>query len=166
MRFILIDRIEELIPRLRIRAIKNLSLGEEYLLEHFPLSPVMPGVFMIEAMTQAAAWLIRVSEDFRHSLILLKEANNVKYGKFVEPGQTLRIDVTIQAWDGSVVTVKASGSVEDRTAVQGRLTLECSNLAGVVADGEELDEIIIARQRELLQIVWPAYSTAPRSAPE
>lgn len=162
MRFFLIDRIEELIPRQRIRAIKNLTLAEEYLREHFPLTPVMPGVFMIEAMTQAAAWLIRVSEDFRHSLISLKEASNVKYGKFVEPGQTLRVEAAILAWEDSVVTVRASGSIEDRVAVQARLVLQCANLGQVFPGGEEWDGRIVARQRELLALLWSGATPSQR----
>ena len=64
MRFHLVDRVLELEPGERIVAIKNLSLAEEYLADHFPGFPVMPGVLMLEAMTQAAAWLVRASEDF------------------------------------------------------------------------------------------------------
>ena len=44
--------------------VKNLSLAEEYLSDHFPGFPVMPGVLMLEALTQAGAWLVRELEDF------------------------------------------------------------------------------------------------------
>ncbi|HEX5445871.1 MAG TPA: 3-hydroxyacyl-ACP dehydratase FabZ family protein, partial [Pirellulales bacterium] len=91
MRFTLIDRIVDLQPGAKIRAVKNLSLAEEYLADHFPGFPVLPGVLMLEAMTQAAAWLVRVSDDFAHSMVVLKEARNVKYNQFVEPGQTLSV---------------------------------------------------------------------------
>ena len=74
-----------------IRAGKPLSLAEEYLQDHFPAFPVLPGVLMIEAMVQSSAWLVRISEDFRHSMVLLKEARNVSYGSFVSPGDTLEI---------------------------------------------------------------------------
>ena len=80
MRFLLIDRIVDFQPGARITAVKSLTMAEEYLADHFPNFPVMPGVLMLEAMTQAAAWLIRLSEDFAHSVILLKQAGNVKYG--------------------------------------------------------------------------------------
>lgn len=62
MRFTLVDKVVELEPGRRIVAIKNLSLAEEYLADHFPGFPVMPGVFMLEAMTQASAWLIRAGK--------------------------------------------------------------------------------------------------------
>ena len=62
MRFTLIDRIVELEPGVQITAVKNLTMAEEYLADHFPHFPVMPGVLMLEAMTQAAAWLARARE--------------------------------------------------------------------------------------------------------
>ena len=58
MRFTLVDRIVALEPGKTITAVKNLSLAEEYLADHFPGFPVLPGVLMLEAMTQAAAWLV------------------------------------------------------------------------------------------------------------
>ena len=109
MRFTLIDRVLDLEPGVRIVAVKNLSLAEEYLADHFPGFPVMPGVLMLEAMTQAAAWLVRVTEDFAHSTVILKEARNVKYGNFVEPGQTLTITAEILGQDERAVRSTAQG---------------------------------------------------------
>src|SRR5262245_6291814 len=91
MRFTLVDLVTELEPGARITTIKTVTLAEEYLDDHFPRFPVLPGVLMLEAMTQACAWLIRVTDDFAHSIVTLKEARNVKYGRFVKPGQTLMI---------------------------------------------------------------------------
>src|SRR5688572_22009899 len=96
MRFSLIDRIIELQPGVRIDTVKSLSLAEEYLADHFPSAPVMPGVLMLEALTQSCAWLVRASEDFAHSVVVLKEARSVKYASFVEPGKMLRITAEVQ----------------------------------------------------------------------
>jgi 3-hydroxyacyl-[acyl-carrier-protein] dehydratase len=156
MRFLLLDRIEELVPGERIVAVKNLSLAEEYLLEHFPLSPVMPGVLMLEAMTQAAAWLIRVTNNFSHSLVLLKEANSVKYGKFVEPGQTLKLEVRLVSQEPPRSVVRAGGSVDGRTAVTARLTLESMNLADVDPGLSELDRRLLSQLRDWFSLLWPA----------
>ena len=65
MRFTLIDRIVDFQPGVRITAVKSLTMAEEYLADHFPNFPVMPGVLMLEAMTQASAWLIRAERGFR-----------------------------------------------------------------------------------------------------
>ena len=90
MRFWLLDAIRSFEPGVQLTATKNVALTEEYLADHFPEFPVLPGVFMLEASTQAAAWLLRLTEDYAHSIIYLKEAKNIKYADFVPPGNTLR----------------------------------------------------------------------------
>ncbi|MCG8448739.1 MAG: beta-hydroxyacyl-ACP dehydratase, partial [Pirellulales bacterium] len=93
MRFWLLDRICSFEPDSELTAVKNVSLSEEYLADHFPEFPVLPGVFMLEAATQACAWLIRLSEDFAHSVVVLKEARAIKYADFVTPGHALHVRV-------------------------------------------------------------------------
>lgn len=149
MRFTLIDRVTELEPGSRITAQKNLSLAEEYLADHFPGFPVMPGVLMLEAMTQAAAWLIRASEDFAHSIVTLKEARNVKYSSFVEPGEILTITADIVSQDDRDTKVKAQGSVDGRSTVSARLVLERYNLASENPEKAEADEFVVKHLREL-----------------
>src|SRR5579864_4733928 len=95
MRFNLVDRIVEVEPGRHIRTAKNLTLGEEYLADHFPTFPVMPGVLMLQTLVEAGAWLLRVSEDFRYSVIVLREARNVKYGTFMDPGRQMQINVEL-----------------------------------------------------------------------
>src|SRR4051795_1926399 len=97
MRFVLIDRILEVRRGEALVAVKNLSLAEEYLADHFPGFPVMPGVLMLEALTQAGAWLVRDMEDFTHSIVILKQARTIKYGSFVEPGRQLQLRVELTA---------------------------------------------------------------------
>src|ERR1700742_2330174 len=94
MKFNLLDKIEEITDS-RIVAVKQVSLAEEYLADHFPTFPVLPGVMMLEALTQAAAWLLHRKHDFACSIAVLKEAKNVKYGQFVAPGDALRVEVEL-----------------------------------------------------------------------
>jgi 3-hydroxyacyl-[acyl-carrier-protein] dehydratase len=129
MRFLLIDRIIEIEPDARITAVKTLTMAEEYLADHFPQFPVMPGVLMLEAMTQAGAWLVRYSEDFSHSMIVLKEAANVKYGQFLEPGQTLLVTAEVLKSGDDETKLKANGMVDGRIIVSARITLRQYNLA-------------------------------------
>src|ERR1700704_5815533 len=89
MRFNLVDRLLDFEAGKSIRMVKNLTLAEEYLADHFPTFPVMPGVLMLETLVEAGAWLLRLTEDFRHSVIVLREARNVKYGSFMQPGFSL-----------------------------------------------------------------------------
>src|SRR5438874_13663615 len=93
MHFNLIDRILAVEADRSLKAVKLLTLGEEYLADHFPAFPVMPGVLMLQALVEAGAWLLRLSEDYKHSVIVLREAKNVKYGTFMQPGRSLIITV-------------------------------------------------------------------------
>src|SRR5882672_3417032 len=129
MRFKLLDRITALEPNVSITAVKGLGLAEDYLADHFPLFPVMPGVFMLEAMTQASAWLIRVSEDFQHSMVVLREARNLKYADFVTPGQSLSVQAEIIGQTDHETKLKVSGAVDGRSNVSGRLVMARYNLA-------------------------------------
>jgi 3-hydroxyacyl-[acyl-carrier-protein] dehydratase len=129
MRFTLVDKIVELVPGERITAIKSLTMAEEYLGDHFPRFPVLPGVLMLEALTQASAWLVRASEDFAHSIVVLKEARNVKYADFVEPGRTLTLVAEILEQDAHETKLKAAGTVDGQQAVGARLVIERYNQA-------------------------------------
>jgi 3-hydroxyacyl-[acyl-carrier-protein] dehydratase len=160
MRFTLLDRVVEIDPGKTITAIKTLSLSEEYLADHFPRFPVMPGVLMLEAMTQAAAWTIRLGEDFAHSIVVLRSARNVKYGDFVEPGRVLTVRAEVLSQDDTTTKIKASGSVGERTSLTARLTLERYNLAERRPHGAAIDARVRAEMRRLWALLSPSGSTA------
>src|SRR4051812_39514692 len=129
MKFNLIDKIESLSDD-RIVAVKNVSLAEEYLADHFPTFPVLPGVLMLEALTQAAAWLLHSRTNFAKSIAVLREARNVKYGQFVAPGNSLRIEVNFsQLTATGGATFKASGTVNGQQALGARIEMAYFNLA-------------------------------------
>lgn len=127
MHFMLIDRITEIQPGASITAIKALTLAEEYLQDHFPRFPVMPGVLMLEAMLQAGTWLVHLTEDFRHSTVVFRGARNIKYAGFIRPGETLTVRVEILENKENLTTLKGEGRVGDALAVSGRLVLERFN---------------------------------------
>jgi 3-hydroxyacyl-[acyl-carrier-protein] dehydratase len=128
MRFCLLDRIIDLQPGTKITAVKLLRAEEDYLRDHFPRFPVMPGVLMLEAMFQASMWLVRQSEDFKHASVLLKEARNVKYSDFVKPGQELLVTAELMKQDDTSATLKAQATINGNVAVSGRLILEKFNI--------------------------------------
>jgi 3-hydroxyacyl-[acyl-carrier-protein] dehydratase len=153
MRFWLLDTIRSYEPNVALSAAKNVALTEEYMADHFPEFPVLPGVFMLEAATQAGAWLLRLSEDFTHSIISLKEARNVKYADFVQPGQTLEITVSMLKKDDRLATMKMEGQMGGRAALTGRIVLQRYNLADSDAGRHDIDERLkrhFRRQQKLL----------------
>ena len=149
MRFNLVDRIVEVRLGHSLRAFKNLTLGEEYLADHFPTFPVMPGVLMLEALIEAGAWLLRLTDDFRHSVTVLREVRHVKYGTFMEPGRRLDLTVELAERDGSLATLKARGEVDGQPAVSARLTLASYNLRERNSALQAADERIVQHLRGL-----------------
>ena len=161
MRFCQLDQITELVPDKRITAVKRLSAGEQYLEDHFPRFPVMPGVLMLEAMFQAAVWLVRQSEGFAHSMVVLKEARNVKYADFVEPGETLVVSAEIVKYEPQAVTLKTQGMVDDKVAVNARLVVERFNLADRFPSRAATDPYLKNESREQMARLLNAGPTAP-----
>ena len=147
MKFKLIDQVLAQEPR-RIVAIKNVTESEEYLSDHFPTFPVLPGVFMVEAMVQAA----RVLLDPTHPRQVLGSVRALRYGSFVRPGEALQVEVEwLKSSEDGIHTFRGEGKVmvhgtspEDfDTAVSGRFTMRsirtdrrpaAMDLEGSVAD--------------------------------
>jgi 3-hydroxyacyl-[acyl-carrier-protein] dehydratase len=129
MRFRLTDRILEIQPGARIKAEKRLRPEEDYLRDHFPQFPVMPGVLMLEALFQTSMWLVRRTDEFAFGVVILKEARNIKYADFVQPGQVLVLTAEYFKQDNRLVTLKVEGQVNGSVAVSGRLVLERFNQA-------------------------------------
>lgn len=153
MKFYLVDHIQELETPDRIVAVKNLTLAEEYLADHFPSYPVLPGVLMLEALVQSAAWLVRTARDFEPTLILLKEARNVRYGTFVRPGGQLVMEVTAKEIGEETSTFKAVGRCRDATAVQARLVLEHGTVAEEEPGAEAVDDRLRTFWRERFGLI-------------
>ena len=158
MYFSLIDKIDELRPGDTIVATKSLAMSEEYLRDHFPKFPVMPGVLMIEAMTQASAWLVRVTEKFAHSVVVLKETKNVKFGQFLQPGQTLVVTSKIISDSENETIVKVQGAIEGQVRIRAQLTLAKYNLRTLSESQGQFDPKLIRKLKEELVLLW---SNAP-----
>ena len=124
MKYCQLDQITSIEPGKKLTAIRTLRADEDFLSDHFPRFPVMPGVMMLEALHQAAVWLIRVSDNFSSPLVLLREVRSVKFGDFLAPGETLHITAETFKEDGSFTTIKASALKDDRVTVSARLVLE------------------------------------------
>ncbi len=154
MRFTLIDKITQLTPGESITAVKNVSLAEEYLQDHFPGFPIMPGVLMVESLVQTCAWLMRESEGFKFSTVLMKEAKAVKFNSFVSPGKTLIVEATVHQRGEREWTFKASGTVEGVSTVSARLTLEQYNLADTQPKMDRLDDLQREKMKELFHVLW------------
>jgi 3-hydroxyacyl-[acyl-carrier-protein] dehydratase len=116
MRWMWIDRVIELVPRTRLVAVKNVSLAEEHLHDHFahdeklgPALPVMPATLMIEGMAQSAGILVGHAEGFRHKVVLAK-INRMEVTREAGPGMTLRYTANVERIDEAGAATK--GTIE------------------------------------------------------
>ena len=120
MRFELIDAVLERTDD-QLVAVKNVTAAEEYLGDHFPGFPVLPGVMMIEALVQAARQLL---DDKNHAKPwVLAEVRNIRYGNMVRPSQQLRVKITRIKTDEDRHTFQGIGTVGDDRVVQGRFVM-------------------------------------------
>ena len=130
MKFDLLDSVSECTSD-RIVAVKNVSAAEEYLADHFPTFPILPGVLMIETMVQAGRRLLASRTNTR---LVLGEVKALRFGAMVRPGERLQVEIAVsrESEDGSF-PCRGTGIVlreADRviatpppTAVSGRFTL-------------------------------------------
>jgi len=124
MRFTLIDKVLEQDDK-RLVAIKAVTSAEEYLGDHFPGFPVLPGVMMLETMVQAARTLMRsIDGPPTQGHLVVKEVRNLRYAAMVRPGQSLKVEVTLRkrGEDGEI-EFQGLGTVDEQVAVQGRFRL-------------------------------------------
>jgi hypothetical protein len=92
-------------------------------------------------------------------LVLLKEVKSVRYGKFVQPGQTLRIETSIVSREGNLTSVKSEGIMEDKTTLRAQLVLESSRVIDKYPARTFADEKLVMRLKENLALIWPEYQT-------
>jgi 3-hydroxyacyl-[acyl-carrier-protein] dehydratase len=151
MRFNLIDRLVEVQAGQSLRAVKNLTLGEEYLADHFPTFPVMPGVLMLQALVEAGSWLLRVTDDFRHSVTVLREVRNIKYGNFLEPGKQLELSVEMGERKDGLATLKGKGESQGQLTVSAKLVLASYNLRDRDPRLSPLDDQLLGHLRTRYQ---------------
>jgi 3-hydroxyacyl-[acyl-carrier-protein] dehydratase len=129
MKFILIDKIVSLEEGRTLTAVKCVSLAEEYLGDHFPTFPVLPGVLLLQGLVESASWLVRKTEGFAHSMVLLQEARNVKYKSFLAPGSRIEYVVQAKTIEENVSSFTGCGTADGEKILEARFGLRHFNLA-------------------------------------
>lgn len=117
MRYLLIDCITELKSGKRIKGIKNVTMSEDFFEFHFPKNPVMPGVLMLEALTQLTGWLEAASSDFKNWFLINKVRKCNFYG-FAFPGDQIELEVRLISEAGTdTKTYEATGMVKGKKKI-------------------------------------------------
>jgi len=113
MRCLLVDRITALEEKTAITGIKNVTMSENFLADHFPGFPVMPGVLQLEAVSQLGSWLVFASSGYTQKAVL-SSIKSVKYKAFVIPGDQMRIEIKIKAYTETEVRLDAEIYVAEK----------------------------------------------------
>jgi len=126
----------------RLVGVKNVTLNEEFFQGHFPGTPLMPGVLMLESLSQLAAVLLLYREDAApDSRVYLRGVNDAKFRRQVVPGDRLRLEITLGKRRSSLVRAQAAAYVGDQMAAEAELLLN------VVPDGTEIHPTAIVHPR-------------------
>jgi 3-hydroxyacyl-[acyl-carrier-protein] dehydratase len=116
MRWIWIDKFEKFEVNVAAVALKNVSLAEEHLHDHFPGFPVMPGSLMIEGMAQTAGILVGAAREFKEKVILAK-IGKASFTRLVRPGEQLVYSAKIVQVSPQGAAIE--GTITSRTTVNG-----------------------------------------------
>lgn len=121
---LLVDRVEELLPDQSIRAIKAVTINENFFNGHFPGRPIMPGVLIVEALAQAAGILAVESLGLAGSgkLVYFMAIEGAKFRAPVEPGCLLTLDVEFVQKRTSVCKFAGRASLDGKLAAEANFT--------------------------------------------
>ena len=121
---LLVDRVLEVLPGERIKALKNVTMNEPFFPGHYPHHPVMPGVLIVEAMAQAAAVLSFKTMGDKpddKSVYYFVGIDGARFKKPVVPGDQLIIDVSILANKRGIWKFAAIARVDGQMATEAEL---------------------------------------------
>ncbi|QXM24658.1 3-hydroxyacyl-ACP dehydratase FabZ [Elioraea tepida] len=118
--FLLIDRVEDVVPDASAVGIKNVSINEQFFQGHFPVHPVMPGVLIIESMAQTAAVLVveTLGPDAAGKVVYFMLIENAKFRRPVVPGDQMRIHVRKERNRGNVWKFSAEAKVDGQVVAE------------------------------------------------
>ncbi len=116
--FLLVDRILELREDGAV-GLKNVTMNEPFFPGHFPGRPLMPGVLIIEALAQVGAVALLSRPENRGKLALFAGLDRVRFKRPVRPGDTLRLEVTLERMRGPIGRGRGTATVEGQVAAQG-----------------------------------------------
>ena len=122
--FLLIDRVVNIVPFKGALGIKNVTFNEPHFTGHFPETPIMPGVLIVEAMAQSAAVLVGISMDVvdRDLLVYFMGIDACKFRRKVVPGDVLELHVDVKRGGGKIWKFQGRAMVGDQLACEAEFT--------------------------------------------
>ncbi len=137
---LLVDRITHFEMGKRATGYKNLSMNEQFFQGHFPGQPLMPGVYMIEALAQLGGTIILGPDDFLRRTAFLTGIDKAKFRRPVTPGDRLDMETTLLRARSNMGWVKAEAKVDGRLACSAELMFSVAEVARFSMDASVLHE--------------------------
>ncbi|RRG17967.1 3-hydroxyacyl-[acyl-carrier-protein] dehydratase FabZ [Weissella viridescens] len=122
-----VDYVDEMVPDESLVATKNVTINEPYFQGHFPGNPVVPGVYIIEAMAQAASILILSSPKFVGKTAYMTGVDKARFKRMITPGDVMKMHVQFGNLRENMGTVKVQTYVDDQLATKAELMFVVSN---------------------------------------
>ncbi|MEJ2659947.1 MAG: 3-hydroxyacyl-ACP dehydratase FabZ [Desulfobacteraceae bacterium] len=121
--FLLVDRILELEPNKRVVGLKNVSMNEPFFQGHFPGTPIMPGVLILEAMAQTSGVLAIASmeKSGENALMYFMGLDQVKFRKMVVPGDQLIMELEVLKQRKKVMKLAGTAKVDGQVVAEAQL---------------------------------------------
>lgn len=132
--FQMVERVLELVPGESVKALKNVSVNEPYFAGHFPDSPIMPGVLVIESAAQACSLAIEADGTDESKIYVLLKVKDFKFVKPVIPGDTLIIDCKKTMDAAGLFTFAVTITVNDKVRAKGELMFTAVDKESIYAE--------------------------------
>ena len=147
MRYFLLDRVTDVVPGETARGVKNVTLTDEVLHDHFPDHPILPGALVVEAMAQLAGFLLEVTHNAEDRPIvraLLVQIDKAKFSQPAEPGDRIELHARLGAGLESAAQVECEALVEGNRIARAQLTFML----------KAIDSDRVHEQRRYLYRLW------------
>jgi len=156
----LVDAVTEHEAGARLVAVKNVTVNEEFFQGHFPGTPLMPGVLMLESLSQAAALLlVQKGDRAPNTRVYLRGVNDAKFRRQVVPGDRLRLEVSLGRRRSSLALAQATAYLDDQVVA------ECELLLGLMPDRAQIDPSAIVHPAAEIgagTVIGPHATVGPR----
>ena len=119
--FLLVDRIESVVPAVSAVGHKCVSMNEPFFQGHFPGKPLMPGVLIVEALAQVGAVALMSDPENKGKLAVFAGIDEVRFKRQVVPGDVLKLEVTIESMRRGIGKGSALATVNGEVACKGSL---------------------------------------------
>lgn len=144
MRYFLLDQITSFVPNESATGIKNVSLTDQVLHDHFPDYPILPGALMVEAMAQLAGFLLESGDPAAPERAILAQIEKAKFHAPAEPGDQIVLNVTLAQRMDRAAQVEAEAHVGERCIARARLTFML----------RAVESARVTEQRAMLYKIW------------